>query len=347
MLTQKPLLKVRKSNFPLVEEITVGEASVSPICIRMYQNSLDSSCSLDRSKIPCYTLIMIACPRCKSTETKKWYLIPEEAMRICYKCYKRREREKYKSKMIMYRRNYYSDRKDSILTKGKAYAKTPAGKYSILLSRSKQKFGAEAPVITREEHDNLINGECHYCSATGELGVDRADNSQSYTLLNSRPCCPRCNYIKRDILTEDEMLHLMRNWLSGEQFNKIDYPLSQPPLVRDRSGSRYWKLERRSISAGIELRITRQEYERLIIENQNKCHYCTAELSTHGYCLDRKDSRVGYLLDNVVTCCSFCNAFKLDVIKYDEARIMIAILQRYHEPRGTIPKYSANHKVKQ
>jgi hypothetical protein len=38
------------------------------------------------------------------------------------------------------------------------------------------------------------------------------------------------------------------------------------------------------------------------------CHYCGDPIQTIG--LDRIDSRIGYVVDNLLPCCAFCNQFK-------------------------------------
>lgn len=43
------------------------------------------------------------------------------------------------------------------------------------------------------------------------------------------------------------------------------------------------------------------------------CHYCGAD----GWGIDRKDSSVGYILQNCLPCCSACNCMKMHV-SYDE-----------------------------
>ena len=48
------------------------------------------------------------------------------------------------------------------------------------------------------------------------------------------------------------------------------------------------------------------------------CHYCNGELEKTGFALDRKDNNIGYLLDNVVTCCRRCNDMKGPHLSYDE-----------------------------
>lgn len=81
--------------------------------------------------------------------------------------------------------------------------------------------------ITFEEFKTYIHKNCFYCGAPpsnkmnpsygyGRVcrstlmysGVDRKDNSKGYTLDNVVPCCKRCNRIKSDLFTYEEMLKL-------------------------------------------------------------------------------------------------------------------------------------------
>ena len=56
--------------------------------------------------------------------------------------------------------------------------------------------------LTKEHVKALINQPCIYCGDTERIGVDRADSSKGYTIENSKPCCTRCNIIKRDMPIE-------------------------------------------------------------------------------------------------------------------------------------------------
>jgi len=43
---------------------------------------------------------------------------------------------------------------------------------------------------------------------------------------------------------------------------------------------------------------------------QKNCHYCNSEIKTIG--LDRIDNTKGYTVNNIVSCCTYCNKMKLD-----------------------------------
>lgn len=72
--------------------------------------------------------------------------------------------------------------------------------------------------ITQDQFYKLSQQACTYCEgkpANGKLpflynGLDRKDNEQGYTIKNIVPCCAKCNGIKSNLLTYEEMLVAMR-----------------------------------------------------------------------------------------------------------------------------------------
>lgn len=65
--------------------------------------------------------------------------------------------------------------------------------------------------IPFELYSSLIVMPCHYClgplDETG-IGLDRVDTDGGYTPNNVVPCCGRCNSVKLDHFTYDEMMRL-------------------------------------------------------------------------------------------------------------------------------------------
>lgn len=66
---------------------------------------------------------------------------------------------------------------------------------------------------------------------------------------------------------------------------------------------------------GKEWRLTLEEYS---IATAQPCHYCGGDLPKYGIGLDRKNSDIGYILENVVPCCSVCNDTKGKHLTYKE-----------------------------
>lgn len=111
----------------------------------------------------------------------------------------------------------------------KCYAKkkaermcTPAGRLQIYArNRSSGKYSASKSLaikrgyvweLSREEYYSVI--ESNACIYDGESlpptgsGLDRKDNDIGYTLDNVVPCCTRCNTIKSDYWSYEEMVEI-------------------------------------------------------------------------------------------------------------------------------------------
>jgi 5-methylcytosine-specific restriction endonuclease McrA len=87
-----------------------------------------------------------------------------------------------------------------------------------------------------------------------------------------------------------------------------------------------------------------------IIKNIN-CHYCGEKLiyeeysrvwgktNSRAHQLDRKDNKLGYTKDNVVTCCWECNRLKSDRFTYEEFMQLSPVLNKIQNER----KRKENH----
>ncbi len=78
--------------------------------------------------------------------------------------------------------------------------------------------------ITASDFFTLITKNCFYCGGLptnlsykskqhGSFfynGLDRLDNNQGYTLKNTVPCCHRCNWMKRNLITTDFLNHIKK-----------------------------------------------------------------------------------------------------------------------------------------
>lgn len=64
------------------------------------------------------------------------------------------------------------------------------------------------------------------------------------------------------------------------------------------------------------------------------CVYCSGALPTTGSGLDRKDNKLGYLLDNVAPCCTLCNYLKGPYLTYDETVAVVKALIAFRKGLG-------------
>jgi hypothetical protein len=76
---------------------------------------------------------------------------------------------------------------------------------------------------------------------------------------------------------------------------------------------------------GIIWQIKFDDYCKLISEN---CRYCELPINTTGIGLDRKDSSLGYLLENVVPCCFICNTVKNAFLSFEDMLIVGKVIKR-------------------
>ena len=76
---------------------------------------------------------------------------------------------------------------------------------------------------------------------------------------------------------------------------------------RETIKGRFKKYQFSANSRGYDFPITLDEFSTFW---QKPCHYCGDAIETIG--LDRIDNNIGYNLDNLVSCCTFCNLAKLD-----------------------------------
>lgn len=66
---------------------------------------------------------------------------------------------------------------------------------------------------------------------------------------------------------------------------------------------------------GLEWSISLEQFEAL---TKKQCHYCNNKLPETKTGLDRKDSNLGYNINNVVPCCRYCNQIKSNLFSYEE-----------------------------
>ena len=102
------------------------------------------------------------------------------------------------------------------------YSKTDMARYSRLKSNARKR-GTEFLLDKLEFLLWLEKQEkvCYYCGISlntdgnrGEqLSVDRKDNLVGYTFENIALCCQRCNTIKGDIFTEQEMAEIAEKYI--------------------------------------------------------------------------------------------------------------------------------------
>lgn len=59
------------------------------------------------------------------------------------------------------------------------------------------------------------------------------------------------------------------------------------------------------------------------------CVYCDGKLPLHGTGLDRMDNSKGYIIGNIVPCCSGCNRVKSDQLTFNEMKIAMNAVKEF------------------
>ena len=102
----------------------------------------------------------------------------------------------------------------------------------------KKKFGVKNDLDANWILEHIINSKCEYCGKTDwiELGCDRIDNSKPHTKDNVICACGRCNVMRGDWFSVDEMKEI------GETIKRIE-KRNTVYKVAKRKGKRIAKID--------------------------------------------------------------------------------------------------------
>jgi hypothetical protein len=80
-----------------------------------------------------------------------------------------------------------------------------------------------------------------------------------------------------------------------------------------------------------EWKLTQPEWEDIVVKG---CFYCGTSLrEVTGCSLDRIDNTKGYVLDNVLPCCGFCNRIRSDLLTIEENQVAINAILKYRREK--------------
>ena len=159
--------------------------------------------------------------------------------------------------------------------------------------------------MTEEVCENMICLECHYCgylSLDKLNGIDRIDNTRGYIVDNCVSCCSICNRMKGslDYVTYiNRCKHISFNFTQDGEIHEEAWP--------DCKSITYKGYKKRAIKKGIEFDIPEEYYKNVM---NDRCYYCKIDSETG---LDRVYNETGYIMQNIVSCCSECNYMKFDM----------------------------------
>lgn len=169
--------------------------------------------------------------------------------------------------------------------------------------------------LKRDHAESLLKGKCYYCGCMDEgklNGIDRMDNDNGYTFLNSVSCCKMCNMMK-GCIDVDVFFKKCEHILTNLGFGKYELFWECFPDTRSIELYRY---RSRAKKKNIPFNLTEIDYMDL---RMGDCYICGKKASiAHMNGIDRIDNDRGYEVEditngienNCASCCSECNYMK-------------------------------------
>ena len=163
--------------------------------------------------------------------------------------------------------------------------------------------------LTDDETVELIKNKCYYCNEFGEYGItgiDRIENSKGYIKENVVSCCEMCNFMKgslNDYVFIKKIEHILT-------YQKLKEGELNYELFGDHSTESFSYYKKRAIKKTLEFTLTKDDYNRIIKE---KCFICGKESDKNNKNgIDRYYNNIGYMVNNINSCCCECNLQKKD-----------------------------------
>ncbi len=161
--------------------------------------------------------------------------------------------------------------------------------------------------------DQYWNSSCHYCNEQLDtVRFDRINSNLGYLKDNVVPCCAICNLMKNDLSTFQFYQHIEQILQFQETKISNNYFLSRGEIktMTDSYFSqdgKYTSYKKSADKRNIVFNLTFLEF---ISFWKKDCEYCGSKIETIG--LDRFDNEIGYYIDNIKSCCYYCNSMKRD-----------------------------------
>ena len=160
--------------------------------------------------------------------------------------------------------------------------------------------------LTKEEYLLIVNSPCNYCGIIQEKGfngIDRVNSTIGYVNNNCVSCCAMCNYMK-GCLNKDIFIQRIEHIAT---YNKFVEGHLYPNAFQDYTPV-YSSYVTSANRKKLVFKINKSVF--MIITNR-PCYMCGKQTTKeHQNGLDRIDSSIGYLENNVYSCCGNCNYMK-------------------------------------
>lgn len=199
--------------------------------------------------------------------------------------------------------------------------------------------------LNLEEFKNIIFDNCFYCgiepnkstlikTANGNIvynGIDRKNNYDGYNIDNCVSCCFTCNQAKLNMPLDNFLKHVDLIYLyKHKMINVIDeynYPINKEynKLITKIYKHFIRQSKRRKVLFDLDI----NNFQKILEKN---CIYCgrtgenkynTGEKRYKGLenllfmGIDRIDSSIGYVENNIIPCCGICNKMKMRMNQQD------------------------------
>lgn len=252
------------------------------------------------------------CPKCKKTlKLKCFYKNKSQKFGVdvyCKSCSKQRSNEYYKThgkkcnKEVkkQYDIEYKKNNKEKIKKIQRKYNKTLKCRY-LDYKKGAVARGLEFN-LSKEYFSMFWNSQCYYCGSDIEtIGIDRINNELGYVENNCVSCCETCNRAKLDLNFED--------WIS--YLNQI-VNFHEKKLIVEKNIDIYclkntynpYKYRARKKNFGFEL--NKDQFFKFL---KSHCFYC-GTINYKTATIDRIHNSIGYIENNCVSCCKYCNSGK-------------------------------------
>lgn len=141
--------------------------------------------------------------------------------------------------------------------------------------------------------------DCHRVLSLDNYTIDRS-RLDGYN-YKCKDCCAK----RRDIYYNNNRDEILRK--SREHYN-----INKEKIQEERRHNCNRKYSQYKSAAKIYGRIFNISLEEFISVVTTPCNYCGSYDNPNG--LDRVDNEIGYVLDNVVSCCGICNSMKNNLL---------------------------------
>jgi len=162
--------------------------------------------------------------------------------------------------------------------------------------------------LSQEEFNEIVTKNCYYCGIIqnkGFNGIDKKNCNIGYVIDNCVSCCEMCNIMK-GCLDSNVFIKRMEHILTNHEYieGEVNYKLFGEYYCMS-----YSKYKLRAINKlKMDFELTIEEYDNII---NDICYICGKENNiNHQNGIDRIDNSIGYIIDNVETCCGECNFMK-------------------------------------